>query len=114
MTHPLAPLDPAELERRKAQILSRLRELDQRLHGIESELLSHQSKDWEDLATEREQDEVLTAMGDEGRSEVRMIRAALTRLRTGEYGFCTSCGEPIATERLDLLPASPFCAACAR
>jgi len=27
----------------------------------------------------------------------------------GEYGYCTVCGEKISEERLDLLPATPFC-----
>lgn len=105
--------DTPDLTLRKAQLLKRLGELDRRMHGIESELLSHQSRDWEDLATERENDEVLTAMGDEGRLEVRMIQAALARVRAGEYGYCTTCGARISDERLDLLPATPFCRTCA-
>ncbi|MCB1360439.1 MAG: TraR/DksA C4-type zinc finger protein [Rhodobacter sp.] len=99
----------ADLKRRKAQLVARLTELDARLHGIEDELLSHQSRDWEDLATEREQDEVLTSMGQGGRDELRAIYAALKRMDEGEYGFCTVCGERITEDRLDILPATPFC-----
>lgn len=102
-----------DLTRRKSQLLARLRELDSRLHGIEDELLSHQSRDWEDLATEREHDEVLNAMGDEGRLELRQIQAALARMRAGDYGYCATCGSRISDERLDLLPATPFCRSCA-
>jgi len=109
----MTSLPKPELERRKTQILERLTELEERLHGIESELLSHQSKDWEDMATERENDEVLTAMGDEGKAEIRVIQAALERIDTGEYGFCGKCGDAIEPARLDLLPATPFCAKCA-
>lgn len=110
----MTTLPKAELDRRKAQLLGRLSELDNRLHGIEAELLTHDSKDWEDMATEREQDEALSALGEEGVAEIRMIQAALTRIGSGEYGFCTQCGSAIAAERLDLLPATPFCAKCAR
>lgn len=109
MTDSTAP----DIPRRKGQLLARLAELDSRLHGIETELLSHQSRDWEDLATEREHDEVLTAMGDDGRQELRMIQAALARVRAGEYGYCVTCGGRISDERLDLLPATPFCRSCA-
>jgi len=101
------------LARRKAQLAHRLNELGARLHGIEDELMSHQSKDWEELATERENDEVLTSMGDEGKEEIRMIHAAVDRMSAGEYGFCTGCGEQISDERLDVLPATPFCRNCA-
>jgi len=109
----MTTLPQAELDRRKDQLQERLTELDNRLHGIEAELQSHDSKDWEEMATEREQDEALSALGEEGIVEIRMIQAALARIDAGEYGFCTKCGEAIATERLDLLPATPFCAKCA-
>lgn len=109
----MTSLPKNELDRRKSQLLDRLNELDARLHGIESELLSHDTKDWEDMATERENDEVLASMGDEGKAEIRMIQAALERIEAGEYGFCTKCGTAIETARLDLLPATPFCAKCA-
>lgn len=110
----MTTLPQAELDRRKGQLQARLSELDNRLHGIEAELQSHDSKDWEEMATEREQDEALSALGEEGAVEIRMIHAALDRIDTGEYGFCTLCGEAIATERLDLLPATPFCSNCAQ
>jgi DnaK suppressor protein len=101
-----------ELSLHKGRLLARLSELDSRLHGIADELLSHQSRDWEELATEREQDEVLTSMGDGGRAEVRAIMAALQRMSEGEYGYCVSCGARIADERLQVLPAPllPHCA----
>ena len=102
-----------ELSTHKARLLARLTELDSRLQGIEDELLSHQSRDWEDLATEREQDEVLTSMGEGGRAEVRSIFAALKRLSDGEYGYCATCGTRISEERLAVLPATPFCRNCA-
>lgn len=109
----MSELTAAALSKRKAQLIARLGELDSRLRGIEDELMSHQSRDWEDLATEREQDEVLTSMGDGGREEIRGIFAALERMRQGEYGFCVTCGARISDERLDVLPATPFCRHCA-
>jgi len=99
-------------ERRK-QLLKRLAELDQRLHDIEAELDTHQSKDWEELATERENDEVLEGLGLRGQEEIARIRAALARIREGEYGFCAKCGDEISAARLDVLPDTPFCKTCA-
>ncbi len=102
-----------DLSDREASLRMRLAELEQRLHGIEEELDSHQSKDWEDLATEREEDEVLEGMGQSGLSEMDGIRAALDRIADGSYGFCVKCGSKISEERLDVLPATPFCRKCA-
>jgi RNA polymerase-binding transcription factor DksA len=102
-----------DLAQRRAQLTDRLTALDARLHEIEDELDSHQSKDWEELAVEREGDEVLERLGVSGQEEIARIRAALARMDAGEYGFCVTCGDPIAEERLDLLPATPFCSRCA-
>lgn len=103
----------ASLEDRKHQLLKRLGELDSRLHGIEEELDAHQSKDWGELAVEREEDEVLEGIGSSGLAEVRQIRAALARIDEGSYGFCVRCGEEISEDRLNVVPATPFCRNCA-
>jgi len=42
------------------------------------------------------------------------IAAALTRLDQGEFGYCLTCGEDIATERLNLDPTALICVACAQ
>jgi RNA polymerase-binding transcription factor DksA len=102
-----------DLTARRDQLMTRLAELDHRLHGIAAELLAHHDPDWEEMATEREQDEVLEALGDGGKAEIRQIQAALARIAQGSYGDCVRCGADIAPARLDLLPATPFCAACA-
>lgn len=101
------------LRDRKAQLEARLGVLEARLGEIETELDSHQSKDWEDLATERESDEVLEGLGLSGQQEIRMIKAALVRIDEGEFGICTKCGNTISQERLDVVPYTPFCRACA-
>ena len=99
---------------RKKALLDRLSELDSRLHAIEAELDSPHSRDWEEDAVEREGDEVLEALGQSGEAEISQIRAALQRMREGEYGYCVQCGNEIPAARLDLLPATPFCPDCAR
>ncbi len=53
---------------RKTALEQRLIELGVRLEAIEDELDSHQNRDWEELATEREGDEVLEATGNAGKA----------------------------------------------
>ena len=100
-------------KQRRAVMEARLEELDVRLHEIEDELDSHNAKDWEELAVEREEDEVLERMGTSGQAEIAMIHAALKRMDDGEYGVCVRCGEEILPERLDVLPYTPLCRNCA-
>lgn len=99
---------------RKAALEHRLSELGVRLGAIEEELDSHQNRDWEELATEREGDEVLEATGNAGLAEITQIRAALQRIADGTYGDCVRCGDAIAEARLDLLPWTPLCRRCAQ
>lgn len=98
---------------RKQQLLDRRKELFSRLEGIETELDSHQSRDWEELAIERESDEVLEHLGEAGLKELRLIDMALDRLKDGSYGICMQCGERISAKRLDILPYTGVCRACA-
>jgi DnaK suppressor protein len=46
-------------------------------------------------------------------AELARIATALERLEQGDYGFCVTCGEPIALKRLELDPATPVCVNCA-
>lgn len=101
------------MSERKASLEARLAVLKTRLVQIDDELESHQSRDWEDLATEREADEVLEGIGVSGLQEIRQIESALQRIAAGDYGICTKCGADIAAERLDVLPHTPFCRNCA-
>lgn len=99
---------------RKAQLERRLVELGARLEAIEEELESHHDPDWDDLAAEREGDEVLEATGEAGLAEIRRIQMALKRIEAGDYGFCVRCGAEISEARLDALPWTPLCRSCAK
>ena len=100
-------------QRRKQELETRLAVLQARLGSIDAELEGHDTKDWDDLALEREADEVLEGMGLSGQQEIRMINAALARIEGGQFGICTKCGNEISDERLDAVPFTPFCRVCA-
>ena len=109
----MTSLSPKTLKARKDELLARLVALTERLQATEAELLSHDDKDWEELATQREGDEVLEGIGLGAQEEMRAIKAALRRIEDGEYGVCQRCGVPISAARLDTLPFTPFCKDCA-
>ncbi|MFN2310357.1 MAG: TraR/DksA family transcriptional regulator, partial [Gammaproteobacteria bacterium] len=71
------------------------------------------SPDSEEQAQERENDEVVDAIGDETEQSIREVTLALRRLEEGTYGLCGNCGQPIATARLDVLPEATRCMDCA-
>ncbi|WP_415011907.1 TraR/DksA family transcriptional regulator [Amaricoccus sp.] len=102
------------IDDRKVALEARLAELHGRLARIEGELEQPASENFSEQATEREDEEVLEDLGASGLQEIRMIEAALDRIRQGGYGICVKCGEEIEARRLDLVPAAPLCADCAR
>lgn len=48
------------------------------------------------------------------RDTLRDVEQALERMEAGTYGACELCGQPIAEERLEALPAAPLCMSCKR
>lgn len=97
----------------KAQLEVRLNELLQRAADIEARLSNPGSPDWEENATESEDDEVLSGVGIATKHEIQEIKLALNRIDTGHYGTCSACGGAIAKARLEALPYATTCVKCA-
>ncbi|MEQ9023538.1 MAG: TraR/DksA family transcriptional regulator, partial [Pseudomonadales bacterium] len=71
------------------------------------------SPDFAEQVKDRENDDVIAALEAEGRVELKMVEAALGRIRDGSYGTCIDCGEPVAEGRLQAIPYAQYCVACA-
>ena len=97
----------------KAVLEARLEELTQRAAEIETSLSNPGNADWEENATESEDDEVLSGVGNATKNEIQEIKLALNLIESGSYGKCTSCGGPIAKARLEALPYATKCIKCA-
>ncbi|HCL66314.1 MAG TPA: dimethylmenaquinone methyltransferase [Rhizobium sp.] len=93
------------LRQRNLEILARLNKIDR-------DLSEQKSPDFEDQATQAENDEVLEEFGQVGETELKAIDAALKRIANGTFGTCVKCGKPISEERLAVVPHTPFCQEC--
>ena len=105
-----------EIKRVQKILLERRAELQKRVQTITDDVRHTSgplSSDFAEQAVEREGEEVLDALGEAGRIELRQISRALSRIETGDYGVCVSCGESIPTSRLEVLPFSDQCIICA-
>lgn len=49
----------------------------------------------------------------EAQKRLNRLRFALTRVDREDFGLCEECGEPIAPGRLQIMPESTLCIACA-
>ena len=45
---------------------------------------------------------------------INRIKATLSRIKEGKFGFCINCGDEIGVKRLDIDPSTPTCISCAR
>ncbi|MEX2642359.1 MAG: TraR/DksA C4-type zinc finger protein [Acetobacterales bacterium] len=60
-----------------------------------------------------QQQEMAKAVHARTEARLRQIDAALQRIDDGDYGCCLSCGEEIASRRIEADPATPRCIDCA-
>ncbi|WP_257265498.1 TraR/DksA family transcriptional regulator [Endozoicomonas sp. ONNA2] len=94
-------------------LMVRRDELNTRLGKIKMDASRKNSADWSEQAQERENDEVIDALGNEAVIELGKINRALERISEGDYGFCLSCGKEIPVKRLEVMPYADLCVQCA-
>ena len=88
-------------------------ELAARLGRIKDNVRRSLDADSEERARELADSEVVDALGNEAREEIRKIGIALDRMASGDYGLCTKCDATIAAERLEAHPYADECIYCA-
>jgi DnaK suppressor protein len=93
----------AERNRLMAELGEPIEAPGQMTYGSQAAAASHVFEQQRDLA-----------LRDRSRIELGQVESALRRLDDGTYGTCTSCGQPIAAERLEAIPWAPLCIDCAR
>lgn len=84
-----------------------------RVHAHGEHRLEALPQDFAEQAVERENDEVVEALGVRLRGELAAIDAALARVAAGTYDECADCGDPIGVERRAALPLTAVCSSCA-
>ena len=102
-----------DYETKKEELQARLARLQARLASIKRDVTQEHSGDSAEQAQERENDEVVDAIGNETALSIRGIQAALERISDGTYGVCVACGEEIGESRLEVVPEATRCVKCA-
>ena len=103
----------ADHEKLRIRLLERRDELNVRLSSIKRDATRKNSADWSEQAQERENDEVIDALGNEATLELQKISRALDRMKEDEYGYCVGCGAEIPEDRLEVMPYADLCVKCA-
>lgn len=100
-------------EELRQRLEKKKQELSVRLDRITANLRRGCEADSKERAQQFENNEVVDALGNEAREEIRKISAALRRIDSGEYGLCVECGDPINENRLEAYPYADECIDCA-
>ena len=106
---------PIDLEAVRERLRARREELRTRLSAVRSDqrrTTEPLSLDSADRATQRENDDVVDAIGVTVEAELVRISGALNRIDAGTYGSCKFCGSPINPERLHAVPYAESCSGC--
>jgi len=96
----------------KSELEQRLATMQGRLASIKKDVTQGYSGDSAEQAQERENDEVVDAIGNETAQSIRSIKAALVRIEEGTYGSCAVCGSEIGEARLKVVPEATRCVDC--
>lgn len=99
----------SELETLKADLEARL----VRYQAHQRREAGALEKDFEEQATQTQNDEVVDSLEQEARLELRQIDHALERMAQGVGDECERCGSEIDPRRLQVLPYTTVCVDCA-
>lgn len=56
--------------------------------------------------------QVLLSLSENDRIRLQEVDEALDRIKSGTYGICEECGEPIGLKRLEVRPIAKYCVPC--
>jgi DnaK suppressor protein len=98
----------------RKQLEADLREAERELQGLEKRLNQRPDIGLGQGSTGAYSWEMALARKGRVVSRIEALQEALVRVREGTYGRCERCGGQIDPERLEILPTTSLCAACAR
>ena len=102
------PLDPratliAERDRLRGQVAEGIQAPEAMTYGSQAAAASQVFEQQRDLA-----------LRDRNEQHLAQVEEALQRLDEGTFGWCSTCGRPIAPERLEAIPWAAHCIDCQR
>jgi len=97
------------LQKMKCDILKNLAAESEEFNEI---IEDRDPKDLVDIATEDIDSKILESLSKQELKTLRLIEAALSRIRNDRYGLCMNCGQKIPRERLEAIPYAMLCIKC--
>lgn len=107
-------MSPKELKRYRELLLERRQEiLEENDQEIDlRDMPRAGSADPLDMALDTESMELMMALGDSERRELKEIERGLEKIENETYGVCELCGGEIGVARLEAIPTADLCISC--
>lgn len=96
------------LTARYDEIVARLEKVDRDIRHVSQPL----DRIMDEQSLELQNDEVLGALDDSIRDEIKHIKRTMERLDKGKYGLCEVCAKAIPDRRLEVVPYATTCVEC--
>jgi DnaK suppressor protein len=98
------------LEKFKKRLVSERERLIDHLGSLKID--SETGGDEADEASKLSNQHVVLRFRERDLAAIREINRALTRIKEGEYGECSACGEDVGVKRLTIRPTATLCVVC--
>jgi DnaK suppressor protein len=117
-------LTPTEIDVYRQRLLALLRRLDRDRSQLKAEALQGTGGETSgglsdvpvhpaDLGSDAYEEELTLGLLENEEQLIEEINVALARIDQGSYGRCEACRRPIPRARLNVLPSTRLCVACA-
>jgi RNA polymerase-binding protein DksA len=95
-----------QLENERSRLCQDLNTAEDQRHG------DNFSREKAEIAMQTQERDKLLVLTGKLREQMLEIEHALHKLEEGSYGICDSCGQPIESGRLEVLPHASQCMGC--
>ena len=104
-------MDTGHIKRVRAMLESQRDALSRRLHSRNAIAVEKAADTMDEVGLAEERD-LATGILERDFADIRLVEAALTRIKNGTYGLCLRCDETISLNRLRVMPHAAFCVNC--
>jgi DnaK suppressor protein len=104
-------MDRGHIKRVRAMLESQRDALSRRLHSRNAIAVEKAADIMDEVGLAEERD-LATRILERDFADIRLVEAALTRIKNGTYGLCLRCDETINLNRLRVMPHAAFCVNC--
>jgi DnaK suppressor protein len=56
--------------------------------------------------------QLMLELGEQDWQKLKKVEDALNKIKTGHYGICSECEQPIPEARLEVVPFAEYCVGC--